>query len=104
MGRSIDDAGTEALPWTDLVILTRGLQAEPTSALATEIHGHRWSITDQLLADLVDLVAMGNWQRQQKKHAPKPKPIERPWRKPKVTKLGKDPIPVSQFNDWWDSH
>lgn len=46
---------------------------------------------------------MANWQRAGRKTAPKPKPIPRPWEKPKTTTLGKEPIPISQFNDWWDS-
>lgn len=51
----------------------------------------------------VDQLAIANWQRAGRKNAPKPKPIERPWLKPKSTHLGKDPIPVQDFNDWWDA-
>ena len=102
-GQSLDDLGTRRLSWSDLVITARLIQHDHSSALATELHGQRWSIEAQLLADVVDLLAVANWQRGGKKHAPKPKPVERPWRKPKVTKLGRDPIAISQFNDWWDS-
>ncbi|MGC4891090.1 hypothetical protein [Micromonospora sp. DT227] len=37
----------------------------------------RWSITDHLLAVVVDLLAGANWQRGGGK-GPKPKPIKRP--------------------------
>lgn len=102
-GCSIDDIGSPRLPWTDLIVTVRMIQREHASALATELHGVRWSIEAQLLADVVDLLAIANWQRGGKKHAPRPKPVERPWRKPKAQKLGSKPIPISQFNDWWES-
>lgn len=60
-------------------------------------------MTDQLLAALVDLLQVGNWQRAGRKHAPKPKRLPRPWEKSKGKQLGSAPIPVSKFNDWWDS-
>lgn len=103
MGKTLDIAGTHRFPWDDVILLARRLQFDPSSALATEIHGRVWSIEAQLLADVVDLLAIANWQRQGKKSAKKPKPVERPWRKPKSTRLGSQPIPISQFNDWWDS-
>jgi len=75
----------------------------PTSALAEAMHGPRWSITDQLLALIYDVLNIGNWQRAGKRSAPKPKPLLRPWQKAKSTSLGSDPIPISEFADWWDS-
>lgn len=68
------------------------------------IHGYRlWTIQEQLQAHTADLIALSNWQRAGRKHAPKPQPIERPWLKAKSKALGKDPIPVADFNAWWDS-
>lgn len=104
MGYTLDAAGSRRFPWDVVVLLSRRLQTDVSSALATELHGRVWSIEAQLLADLIDLTALGNWQRQGKKHAKKPKPIDRPWRKSKAQKLGSMPIPISQFDDWWDSH
>lgn len=103
IGRSLDDLGTPALSWSDLIVIARLIQRDHSSELATEIHGPRWSIEAQLLADVVDVLAIANWQRAGKKHAPKPKPVERPWRKSKTRKLGSKPIPIAQFDDWWES-
>jgi hypothetical protein len=60
-----------------------------------------WGLTDHLLAQLIDAVNEGNWQRQGKPHAPRPKPVKRPGVEDKTQTFGKDPIPISQFDDWW---
>jgi len=74
-----------------------------TSALATALHGQSWSIEAQLTAIAADALHIANWQRAGRRSAPKPKRIPRPWEKPKTTTLGKGAIPISMFNDWWDS-
>lgn len=75
-----------------------------TSATAHAMFGERveWGPTEYLLADLIDVVQIGNWQRQGKKGAPKPKPVPRPGAT-QTRKFGKDPIPLTQFDDWWES-
>jgi hypothetical protein len=55
------------------------------------------------MAEVVDALNMANWQRAGRRSAPKPKRVPRPWEKPKATTVGKDAIPISKFNDWWDS-
>jgi hypothetical protein len=84
--------------------MTTHLQNDPNSALAKELHGARWSTEAQLMAFALDALHLGNWQRAGKRTAPKPKPIPRPWEKPKTTSLGSKPIPISQFDSWWESH
>lgn len=81
----------------------RHVQSDPLSALATELHGPRWSIEAQLMAEVYDVLAAANWQRAGRKSAPKPKRLPRPWEKVKATVLGSKPIPIPAFNDWWDS-
>lgn len=103
-GLSLEHLGSEAFTWYDLHTMVRHLQSEHTSHLAVEFHGPTWSMESQLLAIAADTLAMGNWQRAGKKSAPKPKRIQRPWEKVKATVLGSKPIPIAQFNDWWDSH
>lgn len=90
------------MSWRDLLIMVRRFQGDPTTATSRAIHGEHWKVTDQLLASVIDLLQVGNWQRAGKKSAPKPRPIPRPWEKPKARKLGSDAIPISKFNDWWD--
>lgn len=101
---TLDDLGSEALSWYDLAVLVKHLQVDQSTALSTELHGTRWSTESQLLAYVVDALHVGNWQRAGRKSAPRPKPFPRPWEKSKARTLGSKPIPLSQFNDWWDSH
>lgn len=102
-GLSLDDLGSEALTWYDLRVFVRHVQTSPDSALGLELRGHAvWSVEAQLLATIADSLAWANWQRAGKKNAPKPKPLERPWLKAKGQKFGKDAIPLSEFDDWWD--
>ena len=65
--------------------------------------GHLWSVTDYLLALIADLLQSGNWQRAGDKHAPRPKPIPRPGEKPDGEHMGSDPIPLGEFDAWWDN-
>lgn len=102
-GYNLDDLGTEALSWYDLMTFIKYLQTDHTSALSRELHGPTWSVDAQINALIADALAIANWQRAGRKTAPKPKPLPRPWDKPKTTSLGKGPIPLSQFDDWWDS-
>lgn len=37
-----------------------------------------------------------------KKKARRFKPYPRPWLKPKTQHFGKDPIPIKDFDDWWE--
>lgn len=102
-GFSLDLLGTEAFTWYDLAAFVKHVQTEPSSKLARELHGEVWTIEAQLLASIADTLASANWQRAGKRSAPRPKPIPRPWEKAKSTGFGKAPIPISAFNDWWDS-
>jgi hypothetical protein len=71
------DLGTMRLTWRRLGILVRNLPAE--SATLRAMHGHAadWSVTDHLLAAVVDVLQGGNWQRGGGK-GKRPKPLERP--------------------------
>ena len=101
-GWSLDDLGYR-LSWRDLYVLVKRWRLLPGTATSEALTGQEmWSPEGQLLAELVDLAAAGNWQRGGNKHAPRPKRFPRPWEKTKAQKLGSDPIPVSKFNDWWD--
>lgn len=102
-GLTLEALGSVAFTWYDLLVFAKHVQAEPSSALAKELHGPAWSVEGQLLATVADHLAFANWQRAGRKSAPKPKRIPRPWEKPKSTSLGKGAIPIAQFADWWDS-
>jgi len=102
-GWSLDDL-TVAFSWRDLWILVRRWQKTPGTATCDAVQGaEHWTVTDQLLATIYDVLQHANWQRLGKRSAPKPKRLPRPWEKTRVRKLGSDPIPISKFGAWWDS-
>lgn len=103
LGLRLDDLGTERLSWRDLLVIVQ--HSPRDSALARDLLGDDalWGVTEHLLASLLDAVQMGNWQRGGKPHAPKPKPVRRPGARGQVRHFGADPIPISQFDDWWDN-
>lgn len=105
LGLRLDDLGTDRLTWRDLYVVVH--RSGPGSALIRELEPQRaaWA-SGAVLADLaahaVDLLAQGNWQRQGKKSAPKPKPVPRPGKEPQGQKYGSEPIPVKDFDNWWN--
>lgn len=92
-----------AFSWRDLLVMVRRFQADPSTATSRAIHGERWPVRDQLLAAIYDLLQVANWQRVGKRSAPKPKPLQRPWERPRGRKLGSKPVPIRAFHDWWES-
>lgn len=106
MGRRLEDLGSESLTWRDLLVIVK--HSGPSSALARALQPElaAWA-SGQVLADLlataVDLLAGANWQRQGKKSAPKPKRVKRPGVENGDKKYGRAPIPVKDFDDWWDN-
>lgn len=98
----MDDLGV-SLSWRDLWVLVMRWQRTPGTALCEAVHGERWTTEAQLLATVIDVLELANWQRIGKKTAPKPKRFPRPWEKAQGQKLGRDPIPVSEFDAWWDA-
>lgn len=98
-----EDLGTARLSWYDLHVLIKRWLKTADTATSDAVNGQVWSIDAQIMAMAVDVLQIANWQRAGKKTAPRPKPLPRPWLKPKGQQLGRDPIPISQFNDWWSS-
>ena len=64
-----------------------------------------------MLVSLLDAINASRWEYAlscvTKGHAKprRPKPMQVPWRNdvPRERRIGKDPIPISDFDEWWDS-
>lgn len=102
-GLRLEWLGTPALSWRDLLVIVRG--RGPQSRLSFAMDGEQvlWTQTDYLLAAVIDVLQEANWQRAGKPNAPRPKRVARPGVKDDegTKKYGRDPIPISEFNDWW---
>ena len=111
--KTLDDLGG-ALSWRALLHFVTCLG--PTSALVRELRPELnemapWldgSMVAPLLADLIDCLNMQRWERAvaaSGKKPRKPKRVTRPWdgggKGERV--IGRDPIPVSEFEAWWES-
>lgn len=103
LGFRLEDLGTPALSWRDLLVIMRHLPRTSAYARAKFGTDAAWGLTEHLLATAVDVLQTANWQRGGKKAGPKPKPVPRPGKTKKTRRIGRDPIPVKDFNAWWDS-
>lgn len=100
-GLRLRDVGSDCCTWSDLraVIYT----ADPGSHLAAVL-GVPWAATEYLLANVVDLLNAGNWQRGGDKNARRPKPMPRPGDNDKeARRFGADPIAPVDFEEWWNN-
>ncbi|MCL2463978.1 MAG: hypothetical protein FWF28_02760 [Micrococcales bacterium] len=63
-----------------------------------------WTLTDVLLAELVNLTSGANWQRAGDPHAPQPEPIPLPGQQPEGQHLTGDEMDIDEARDWlgWD--
>lgn len=101
LGLRSRQVGTDGLTWRDLQAIVN--HAEPGGPLANSL-GYVWTTDGYMLANIYDMLAEANWQRAGKSSDPHPKPIRRPNEiRDDEKSFGYDPIPLSEFNDWWDS-
>lgn len=106
IGLHLEDLGTPALSWRHLYVLL--IHLPRTSAYKRELLGEDalWGLSEHLLASVLDALNLGNWQRgNQGKDVPGPRPVPvpRPGARSADTSLGSEPIPIKEFNSWWES-
>jgi len=95
------DIGTGRTNWADIRAVLMTLPR--TSATARAIHGVdvEWGLTEHLLASVVDVAQIANWQRSGGKGR-RPKPIPRPGVGPKVEHVEMDSFDSpAAFDEWW---
>ena len=72
------------------------------------LHDERsdWGYAEELLARLIESTWEANWQRAGRAHAPRPKPLQRPWEvTPKTTQhFGSkaDAVSIAEFHKLWN--
>lgn len=98
-GLRLRDVGSDRCTWSDLKAMI--YTANPGSYLAAAL-GVPWGTSDYMLANVVDLLNAGNWQRGGDKNKPRPKPVKRPGEKDDSAQVfGSDPIAPEDFEGWW---
>lgn len=100
-GLRLDDLGTKKLSWLDLLLVV--IYSPAAGPLGRAMLGERalWGIPEYLLALAVDVLQEGNWQRGGGK-GPRPTRVPRPEDQEKIQAFGSDPIPIKDFQSWWD--
>lgn len=108
---TLQDVGG-ALPWGALLHFVQFVPR--TSALSREMNpttdDERWAqghATAAILADMYDLLNQLNTNLASRGSGHRParvKPYPRPWAKSKgERRIGRDPIPIADFEAWWES-
>lgn len=101
MGLRLRHVGSFDFTWGDFRDFV--IHSKNGSALALSQHGEQvlWKLTDHLLAVIADALHGANWQRGGGKGL-KPKPLPRPGMEESAASVGSDPIPISEFDKWWN--
>lgn len=101
LGLRLRDLGTERLTWRDLkVIVTRMPPHKSALQMEKSPHDSPWGLREHLLAELVDVQHLALWAKTKdgSKNRNRPKPIERPGRRPE--RFGKKPLELERMKDW----
>ena len=100
MGITLEELG-ERVSWRAVIAFAK--HAGPGTALYRVSNGRdsAWSLDSQLLALIVDVLSVANYQRGGGKGS-KPKPIQRPGVKNETsTKWGGAAVAAGSFDDFW---
>lgn len=106
-GATLDDVPCR-ISWRALGNFIRNLDVRSAYVRELDPDLCRWVAPESLrpmLADMYDLMAALNRNvvAANSKHRPrKPKPYPRPGKRDKGTVIGKDPIPIKDFDEWWN--
>lgn len=101
LGLRLRDLGTERLTWRDLkVIVTRMPPHKSALAFERNPDDAPWGLTEHLLAEVTDVQRLALWAKTKdgSKNRNRPKPIERPGRRPE--RFGKKPLMLERMKDW----
>ena len=102
------EQAADSFGWGELINFFHHLP--DTSATYRALHGDAYRFASDLqesaiLADIYDAISgfAFMFNRAHGGHAKKPKPYQRPWLDDDTEekRIGKDPIPISEFNRWY---
>lgn len=110
-GRTLDDVFDGRM--TPRALLHFVLNLDTSSRTWRDINPDRadeatWldgSLTSVLLARVCDEISDMQWvylQSLSKCSVQRPSHVPTPWTKDDSRHIGRDPIPISEFNEWWD--
>lgn len=107
-GHRLHELG-DALDWASLYLFIQGLGVDSALYRAENPDRYAWDsgiALTWMVADLIDCVNAFRYEYAcsvSKNKPRKPEPYPRPGDK-KQNIIGRDPIPISQFDEWWETH
>ena len=100
-GLRLRDLGTDRLWWRDLMVIVRMQPRSSALTRITEPEAAEWGLTEQLLAEVADMLHIRVWQSGKARKSDQPKPIPRPGVETGSKTVHKhDILPVSEMADW----
>ena len=105
VGLRLDDIGTGRCTWRDVLVNVRCASRDSAYARARLGADADWSLQNDLLAGLYDLMQVHRWADAPKgKRGPRPKPIDRPsvrGESGEARTIGRGTsMPVDEFDEW----
>ena len=99
-GLRLRDLGSDRLTWRDLRILLTQQKPSESALWMEQNPDHMWGLPEFLLADVADTLHMLFWAKTKDgaKNRNRPKPVERPGRRPE--RMGKKPLPLDEMQVW----
>ena len=102
---TLDDLGAE-LPERALLAFLRRLPAESETAVELSPEAAGWTRSEMLLARLCEGIETLTWVEickgsRKSKRPPRPKRIPRPGVSDDAQHIGREPIPISEFDKWF---
>ena len=100
-GLRLRHLGTEALMWRDLMVIVR---MQPRTSALMRIQNPEtaeWGLSEQLLAEVADMMHVRVWQSGKARKSDQPKPIPRPGVETGQKTVHKhDILPVTEMASW----
>lgn len=89
-----------SLSWRDLKVILEQQKPAESALWLEENPDHMWGLPEFLAADIADSLHMLFWAKTKdgSKNRNRPKPIERPGRRPE--RMGKKPLPLDEMAVW----
>lgn len=99
-GHRLRDLGSDRLTWRDLRIILSQQKPSESALWMEQNPDHMWGLPEFLLADVADTLHALFWAKTKDgaKNRNRPKPIERPGRRPE--RMGKKPLPLDEMAVW----
>ncbi len=103
LGLRLRDLGSAGFTLRDLWVIVQQSPASSALARSSDVDAG-WTLEAMLLAEVADVARDDWWATHNGREQDRPKPIERPGRRPDTTVYGSGALPIEEMASWlgWD--